>query len=53
MEQKELSERQQKWINKLQDYNFKIDYAKGKNNALAYAISRVLSTLSLMEILDD
>jgi phage antirepressor YoqD-like protein len=49
MEQKELSERQQKWISKIQAYDFEIEYVKGKNNVVADALSRI-STLSLTEI---
>jgi hypothetical protein len=41
MEQKELSERQQKWISKIQAYNFEIEYVKGKNNVVANALSRI------------
>jgi hypothetical protein len=49
MELKELSEQQQKWINKIQAYDFEIDYVKGKNNVVVDALSRI-PTLSLMEI---
>jgi hypothetical protein len=49
MEQKELSERQQKWISKIQAYDFEIEYVKGKNNVVADTLSRI-PTLSLMEI---
>ena len=31
LEQKQLQERQQKWINKIQAYVFDIEYVKGKN----------------------
>ena len=50
MEQKELSERQQKWISKIKAYDFEIEYVKGKNNSVVDALSRI-PTLSLMEIL--
>jgi hypothetical protein len=53
MEQKELSERQHKWISKIQAYDFEIKYVKGKNNVVVDALSRVPSTLSLMEISAD
>jgi hypothetical protein len=49
MEQKELSEQQQKWISKIQAYDFEIEYVKGKNNVVIDALSRI-PTLSLMEI---
>jgi hypothetical protein len=48
-----LSERQQKWISKIQAYDFEIEYVKGKNNVVVDALSRVPSTLSLMEITVD
>ena len=53
MEQKELNERQQKWVSKVQAYDFKIEYVKGKNNVVADALSRRLATLSLLEISAD
>jgi hypothetical protein len=40
LEQKELNERQQKWISKIQAYDFDIVYVKGKNNIVADALSR-------------
>lgn len=39
-EQKELNERQQKWVSKIQAYDFDIEYVKGKNNIVADALSR-------------
>lgn len=53
MEQKELSERPQKWINKLQAYDFKIEYVKGKNYVVTDSLSRIPFTLSLKEMIDD
>lgn len=38
--QKDLKDRQQKWISKIQAYDFEIEYVKGKNNVLADALSR-------------
>jgi hypothetical protein len=49
MEQKELREWQQKWISKIQAYDFEIEYVKGKNNLVVDALSRI-PTLSLMDI---
>lgn len=46
MEQKELSERQQKWIIKLHEYDFEIEYVKGKNNVVVDTLSIIPSTLS-------
>ena len=53
LEQKELNERQQKWVSKVQAYNFEIEYVKGKNNVVADALSRRPATLSLLEISTD
>jgi len=51
--QKQLQERQQKWISKIQAYDFDIEYVKGKNNVVAYALSRRPTTLSLMSLDTD
>ena len=40
LEQKELNERQQKWVSKVQAYDFEIEYVKGKNNIVVDALSR-------------
>ena len=48
LEQKELNERQQKWVSKVQAYDFEIEYVKGKNNVVADALSRRPATLSLL-----
>ena len=53
MEQKDLNERQQKWVSKVQAYDFKIEYVKGKNNVVVDALSRRPATLSLLEISAD
>ena len=50
LEQKELNERQQKWVSKIQAYDFEIEYVKGKNNVVDDALSRRPTTLSLMSI---
>ena len=47
LEQKQLQERQQKWISKIQAYDFDIEYVKGKNNVVADALSRRLATYLL------
>jgi hypothetical protein len=49
MEKKELSERKQKWISKIQAYDIEIEYVKGKNNVVVDSLSRI-PTLSLMGI---
>jgi hypothetical protein len=40
LEQKDLNERQQKWVRKIKAYDFDIEFVKGKNNAVADALSR-------------
>ena len=35
-----MNERQQKWVRKIQAYDFDIEFVKGKNNAVADALSR-------------
>jgi hypothetical protein len=51
--QKDLNERQQKWVSKIQAYNFDIEYVKGKNNVVANALSRRPSTYSMSKIYVD
>eukprot|EP00253_Pinus_taeda_P022227 PITA_22227 len=53
LEQKQLQERQQKWISKIQAYDFDLEYVKGKNNVVADALSRRPATLSLMSLDTD
>jgi hypothetical protein len=50
LEQKDLSERQQKWVTKVHEFDFDIEYVKGKKNIMADALSRKPATCSLMEI---
>ncbi|XP_059075191.1 uncharacterized protein LOC131875172 [Cryptomeria japonica] len=38
--QKDLNDGQQKWISKIQAYDFEIEYVKGKNNVVADALSK-------------
>ena len=47
LEQKHLQERQQKWVIKIQAYEFDIDYVKGKRNIVVDALSRIPTALSL------
>ena len=53
LEQKQLQERQQKWVSKLQAYDFDIEYVKGKHNVVVDALSMRLASLSLMSIAPD
>ena len=39
LKQRDLNERQQKWANKVQAFDFDIEYVKEKNNAVAIALS--------------
>jgi hypothetical protein len=39
LEQKDLSEHQQKWVMKVQAFDFDIEYVKGKKNIVADALS--------------
>jgi hypothetical protein len=50
LEKKDLNERQQKWVSKIQAYDFDIEFVKGKNNVVADALSRRPSTYSMSEI---
>jgi hypothetical protein len=50
LEQKDLNERQQKWVSKIQAYDFDIEFVKGKNNAVAAALSRRPSIFSMSDM---
>ena len=47
--QKDLNERQQKWVSKIQAFEIDIEYLKGKNNLVVDALSRRPS-ISLMDV---
>ena len=51
--EQELNEHQQKWVSKVQAYDFVTEYVKGKNNVVANALSRQPTSLSLMSISTD
>jgi hypothetical protein len=40
LDQKDLNERQQKWVSKIQAYDFNIEFFKGNNNSVADALSK-------------
>ena len=40
LEQQDLNKRQQKWVSKIQAFDFDIEYVKGKNNVVVDALSR-------------
>jgi hypothetical protein len=53
LDQKDLNERQQKWLRKIQAYEFDIEFVKGKNNVVADALSRRPSIYAMTDILVD
>jgi hypothetical protein len=53
LEQKELNERQQKWVSKIQAYDFDIEFIKGKNNVVADAFSRRPSIYAMTDVSVD
>jgi hypothetical protein len=53
LEQKDLNERQQKWVSKIQAYDFDIEFVKGKNNIVADALSRRPSVYAMTDISVD
>jgi hypothetical protein len=53
LEQKDLSESHQKWMTKVQAFNFDIEYVRGKKNIVVDALSRRPAACSLMEISAD
>ena len=50
--QKDLNERKQKWVSKIQAFDFDIEYVKGKNNVVVDALSRRPS-MSLMDVAEN
>ena len=53
LEQKDLNERQQKWVTKVHAFDFNIEYVKGNKNIVVDALSRKPAACSLMEISTD
>jgi hypothetical protein len=53
LEQKDLNERQQKWVSRIHAYDFDIEFVKGKNNVVADALSRRPSIFSMIGVSVD
>ena len=53
LEQKDLNERQKKWVSKIHAYDFDIEFVKGKNNVVVDALSRRPSIISMIGVLVD
>jgi hypothetical protein len=53
LEQKDLNERQQKWVSRIQAYDFEIEFVKGKDNMVADALSRRPSIFAMIGISVD
>ena len=50
--QNDLNKRKQKWVSKIQAFDFDIEYVKGKNNVVVDALSR-RPYISLMDVAED
>ena len=53
LEQQDLNERQQKWVSKVQAFDFDIEYVKGKNNVVVEAFSKKPAICLLTQISAD
>jgi hypothetical protein len=53
LEQKDLNERQQKWVSRIQAYDFDIEFVKGKNNVVVDALSRRPSIFAITGVTVD
>lgn len=53
LNQKDLNNTEQKWVSKLQAYDFDIEYVKGKNNVLADGLYRKPYLCNIIEITAD
>jgi hypothetical protein len=53
LDQKDLSERQHKWVSNIQVYDFDIEYIKGKRNVVVDALSKRPAGCSMMDICTD
>lgn len=50
LEQKDLNERQQKWVTTVHAYDFDIEYVKGNKNVVSDALSRKPGACLLMDV---
>jgi hypothetical protein len=50
LDQRGLNERLQKWVSKVQAYDFEIEYVKDKKSVVSDALSRRLATFSMTEM---
>jgi hypothetical protein len=50
LDQKELNKRHQKWVSKIQAFDFNIEDVKGKMNVIEYALSRRPTGCLMMDI---
>lgn len=53
LEKTNLNEWKQKWVSKVQVYNFDIEYVKGKMNVVVDALPMKPTTCSLIELSED
>ena len=53
LDQKDLNERQHKWVSKIHAYDFDIEFFKGKNNVVVDALSRRPSVYSMTDVSVD
>jgi hypothetical protein len=53
LEQKDLNESQQKWVSRIQAYDFDIEFVKGKNNVVVVALSRRPSIYAMTNVCVD
>jgi hypothetical protein len=53
LDQKDLNERQHKWVSKIHAYDFDIEFVKGKNNVVEDTLSRRPSVYSMTDISVD
>jgi hypothetical protein len=53
LDQKDLNERQQKWVSKIHAYEFDIEFVKRKNNVVEDALSRRPSVYAMTDISVD